>query len=215
MMTQVTLMKFRRISQKQMQKKIVRISIYVIVGAIIGFLVARIPSLEIISFDTKIPIFDVISLLITIAMAFYVAQILEKDVQNSQQGKQMYLDRINQNEEILLQINEYLQTDTILLTRVTNLLHRFRSRQTSINKALKERIKKDIFKTEQDALEADIRDLKRLLTDTPIDNTDTSNISIRNGVVKYSKNRLTEISTCVLNIDNQLFDLKHQINNLL
>ena len=148
-------------------------------------------------------------------MAFYVAQILEKDVQNSQQGKQMYLDRINQNEEILLQINEYLQTDTILLTRVTNLLHRFRSRQTSINKALKERIKKDIFKTEQDALEADIRDLKRLLTDTPIDNTDTSNISIRNGVVKYSKNRLTEISTCVLNIDNQLFDLKHQINNLL
>ncbi len=98
MMTQVTLMKFRRISQKQMQKKIVRISIYVIVGAIIGFLVARIPSLEIISFDTKIPIFDVISLLITIAMAFYVAQILEKDVQNSQQGKQMYLDRINQNE---------------------------------------------------------------------------------------------------------------------
>lgn len=50
---------------------------------------------------------------------------------------------------------------------------------------------------------------------TPIDSSDQSNITIRDGKITYSNNRITEITTCLLRIDNMLFNLKHKINNSL
>lgn len=198
-----------------MQRNVIKASIYVVIGFITGFFIAKIPTIDCITISNEVPIFDVISLIVTVLVAFYVAHIIERDVQNSQVGKQMYIERLHQNEEILTYLNDYIQEDRILLSKITNLLHRYRSRQTSIHTALKDRSKKDLFNSEIDGIEIDTKDLKRLLTDTPIDTTDQSNITIRDGVVNYSKQRINEITTCISRIDNLIFDLKHKINNSL
>lgn len=198
-----------------MQKNVIKASLFIIIGLITGFVIAKIPTIDQITISKEIPIFDIVSLIVTILAAFYVAHIIERDVQNSQVGKQMYIERLHQNEEILTYLNDYVQEDRILLSKITNLLHRYRSRQTSIHTALKDRSRKDLFSSEIDGIDTDTKDLKRLLTDTPIDTTDQSNITIRDGVVKYSKQRINEITTCISRIDNLIFDLKHKINNSL
>ena len=198
-----------------MKRNIIKISIYIVIGFIVGFFIAKIPALESIKVSQEIPIFDIVTLLVTILLAYYVAHIIERDVQNSQLGKQMYLDRLHQNEEILTSLNDYVQEERILLSKINNLLHRYRSRQTSIHKALTEKSKQELFKPEIDVIANDTKDLKRLLTDTPIDTSDQSNITIRDGIVTYSKQRVIEITTCISRIDNMLFDLKHKINSSL
>lgn len=198
-----------------MRKNVIKVILYIVIGFILGFLANRIPTVANVTLSTEIPIFDIATLIVTTILALYVAQIIEKDIQNSQIGKQMYLDRLNQNENILADLNNYIQEDRIVLSKITNMLHRYRSRQTGIHKALKDRSRKSLFELELSSIEADTKDLKRLLTDTPIDNTDQSNITIRDGIVNYSKQRTTEIATCIARIDNTIFELKHKINSSL
>lgn len=198
-----------------MPKNIIKPILYSILGIIIGFLIAKIPSLSKVSVSPEIPLFDIISLVVTVLLAIYVAKILEKDVQNSQVGKQMYIAKIEQNENILSSINEYLGQETIMLSKISNLLHRYRSIQSTIHTALKDKSKKGKFSSDCESIENEAKELNKLLTMTPIDSSDQSNITIRDGVITYSNNRITEITTCLLRIDNLLFNLKHRINNLL
>ncbi len=171
--------------------------------------------MEGVTISPQIPVFDIISLLITVVLAIYVAKILEKDVQNSQVGKQMFLTKIEQNESLLSSLNEYIGQEIILLSKINNILHRYRTIQNTIHSALKNKKKNGEFSSDCESIENEAKELNRLLTMTPIDSSDQSNITIRDGKITYSNNRITEITTCLLRIDNMLFNLKHKINNSL
>lgn len=198
-----------------MSKNIIKPILFIIVGIIIGFVLTKLPYLEPIKVSTEIPLFDVVTLIVTVVLAFYVAQILEKDVQNTQVGKQMYIAKIEQNEGVLSSLNDYLDQETVQLLRINNLLHRYRTIQNTLHTALKEKSKKGKFLKECESIESEAKELNKLLTMTPIDQSEQSNITIREGVIKYSPNRITEIITCLQRIDNLLFELKHKINNTL
>ncbi len=198
-----------------MSKNIIKPILYSILGIIAGFFIAKIPQMEGVTISPQIPVFDIISLLITVVLAIYVAKILEKDVQNSQVGKQMFLTKIEQNESLLSSLNEYIGQETILLSKINNILHRYRTIQNTIHSALKNKKKNGEFSSDCESIENEAKELNRLLTMTPIDSSDQSNITIRDGKITYSNNRITEITTCLLRIDNMLFNLKHKINNSL
>lgn len=198
-----------------MSKNIIKPILYSILGIIAGFFIAKIPQMEGVTISPQIPVFDIISLLITVVSAIYVAKILEKDVQNSQVGKQMFLTKIEQNESLLSSLNEYIGQETILLSKINNILHRYRTIQNTIHSALKNKKKNGEFSSDCESIENEAKELNRLLTMTPIDSSDQSNITIRDGKITYSNNRITEITTCLLRIDNMLFNLKHKINNSL
>lgn len=198
-----------------MLKKVIKPLLFSIVGIIIGFVLAKMSLLENITISPEIPAFDIVTLIVTVLLAIYVAQILERDVQNNQVSKAMYIAKIEQNESILSSLNDYLGQDTILLSKINNILHRYRTTQNTIHTALKEKNKKGKFDNDCSSIESEAKELNKLLTMTPIDNSDESNITIREGVITYSNNRLTEITTCLLRIDNLLFELKHKINNTL
>lgn len=198
-----------------MSKNIIKPILYSILGIIAGFFIAKIPQMEGVTISPQIPLFDIISLLITVVLAIYVAKILEKDVQNSQVGKQMFLTKIEQNESLLSSLNEYIGQETILLSKINNILHRYRTIQNTIHSALKNKKKNGDFSSDCESIENEAKELNRLLTMTPIDSTDQSNITIRDGRITYSNNRITEITTCILRIDNLLFNLKHKVNNSL
>lgn len=198
-----------------MSKNIIKPILYSILGIIAGFFIAKIPQMEGVTISPQIPVFDIISLLITVVLAIYVAKILEKDVQNSQVGKQMFLTKIEQNESLLSSLNEYIGQETILLSKINNILHRYRTIQNTIHSALKNKKKNGEFSSDCESIENEAKELNRLLTMTPIDSSNQSNITIRDGKITYSNNRITEITTCLLRIDNMLFNLKHKINNSL
>ncbi|CCX47791.1 uncharacterized protein BN813_01084 [Bacteroides sp. CAG:927] len=198
-----------------MSKNIIKPILYSILGIISGFFIAKIPQMEGVTISPQIPVFDIISLLITVVLAIYVAKILEKDVQNSQVGKQMFLTKIEQNESLLSSLNEYIGQEIILLSKINNILHRYRTIQNTIHSALKNKKKNGEFSSDCESIENEAKELNRLLTMTPIDSSDQSNITIRDGKITYSNNRITEITTCLLRIDNMLFNLKHKINNSL
>lgn len=198
-----------------MSKNIIKPILYSILGIIAGFFIAKIPQMEGVTISPQIPVFDIISLLITVVLAIYVAKILEKDVQNSQVGKQMFLTKIEQNESLLSSLNEYIGQEIILLSKINNILHRYRTIQNTIHSALKNKKKNGEFSSDCESIENEAKELNRLLTMTPIDSSDQSNITIRDGKITYSNNRITEITTCLLRIDNMLFNLKHKINNSL
>lgn len=198
-----------------MSKNIIKPILYSILGIIAGFFIAKIPQMEGVTISPQIPVFDIISLLITVVLAIYVAKILEKDVQNSQVGKQMFLTKIEQNESLLSSLNEYIGQETILLSKINNILHRYRTIQNTIHSVLKNKKKNGEFSSDCESIENEAKELNRLLTMTPIDSSDQSNITIRDGKITYSNNRITEITTCLLRIDNMLFNLKHKINNSL
>ena len=198
-----------------MSKNIIKPILYSILGIIAGFFIAKIPQMEGVTISPQIPVFDIISLLITVVLAIYVAKILEKDVQNSQVGKQMFLTKIEQNESLLSSLNEYIGQETILLSKINNILHRYRTIQNTIHSALKNKKKNGEFSSDCESIENEAKELNRLLTMTPIDSSDQSNITIRDGKITYSNNRITEITTGLLRIDNMLFNLKHKINNSL
>lgn len=198
-----------------MLKNLIKPLLFSIVGIIIGFALAKASLLDNIRISPEIPVFDIVTLVVTVILAIYVAQILERDVQNNQVSKAMYIAKIEQNENILSSLNDYIGQDTILLSKINNILHRYRTTQNTIHTALKEKDKKGKFNDDCNKIESETKELNKLLTMTPIDNSDQSNITIRDGVITYSNNRVTEISTCLLKIDNLLFDLKHKINNIL
>lgn len=198
-----------------MSKNIIKPILYSLLGIIAGFFIAKIPQMEGVTISPQIPVFDIISLLITVVLAIYVAKILEKDVQNSQVGKQMFLTKIEQNESLLSSLNEYIGQETILLSKINNILHRYRTIQNTIHSALKSKKKNGEFSSDCESIENEAKELNQLLTMTPIDSSDQSNITIRDGKITYSNNRITEITTCLLRIDNMLFNLKHKINNSL
>lgn len=198
-----------------MLKNVIKPLLFTIVGIILGFVLAKVSLLGDIKISPEIPAFDIVTLVVTVLLAIYVAQILERDVQNNQVSKAMYIAKIEQNENTLSSLNDYLGQDTILFSKISNILHRYRTTQNTIHTALKEKDKKGKFDDECSNIESEAKELNKLLTMTPIDNSDQSNITIRDGVITYSNNRITEISTCLLRIDNLLFDLKHKINNTL
>ena len=53
-----------------------------------------------------------------------------------------------------------------------------------------------------------IKKLKDLLTNTPIDKKDISKIEMRNGIVNYSSARIKEIQRLINQIDNNIFQMK-------
>lgn len=198
-----------------MKRKIFKISLYVIIGIVAGILLSTIPSICCIRISLETPIFDVFTLFVTIILAIYVASVLEKENQNSQFSKQMYITKIEQNESVLSSINDYIEQDTILLSRINNIILRYRIIQNTLHTSLKENDKKGNFIPDCKAIEDSVKELNILLTMTPIDSKETSNIKITNGVITYSDKRKTEITTCLCKIDTLFFKMKYKINNLL
>ena len=67
------------------------------------------------------------------------------------------------------------------------------------------------FEIDKNMLENKTKELKDLLTNTPIDKTDNSNIVIRNNKVTYSEKRVLDINKVSASIENELFNIRNKI----
>lgn len=144
-----------------------------------------------------------------------MAQVLEKDIQNRQMGKQMLIDRLRDSEEFLKRINSLLGNDTNPYTQMVNSIDRYLSKKNVTLDSIKD------HKEENRELENQISNIRNkgaelrvLLTDTPEDREDQSNIIMTKGEIRYANNRKRELSSCFGLLGNAIFDLKYSINSI-
>ncbi len=191
-------------------KKIISNPIFSVVVFVLGIAFGTVGNWCGLSFRTNIDfnLFDVISMAVTVALALYIASVIETDIQKSQVGKSIWVNRFETIETLCNKLSDNLLQKDIDYTIVVNINHHLRSKLTHIKELLKEHNiglenDKDFI-----LLMKNIKKLKDLLTNTPIDKKDISKIEMRNGIVNYSSARIKEIQRLINQIDNNIFQMK-------
>ena len=157
-------------------------------------------------FDKSISVIDALTLFITIGLTWYIATILDKQSKNEQQESDMIVEQINDIASLLKEIDVLIRKETpyseiVLKTHCIGLV------KQSIFEFLKKN-KCDTVDSFESMFKEKQKKLKDLLTNTPIDKNDTSKISMKKGIVKYTDVRIKEIVTEVYSFRTDLFNLK-------
>ena len=197
-------------------KRIISNPILCVVVFVLGIAFGSVGNWCGLSFKTTIDfnLFDVISMTVTVALAIYIADVIESDIQKSQVGKSIWVNRFETIETLCNKLSDNLLQKDIDYLIVVNINHHLRSKLTHIKESFKERNigledDKDFI-----LLMKNIKKLKDLLTNTPIDKKDVSKIEMRNGIVKYSSARISEIQQLIHRIDNNIFQIKLKLASL-
>ena len=188
------------------------IILFILIFFVIGFTIGRITDWSYFVFDNKISVIDVLSLAITSFLAIYIAKIIEREKQNAQSAKQSYIDKLIQCEQLLFTITNLIEEKNVSYGKINNTVHIFRMKLNNTIEYITE--KDDHFKNfeiDKNMLENKTKELKDLLTNTPIDKTDNSNIVIRNNKVTYSEKRVLDINKVSASIENELFNIRNKI----
>lgn len=184
----------------------------ILIFFVIGLIIGRITDWSYFVFDNKISVIDVLSLAITSFLAIYIAKIIEREKQNAQSAKQSYIDKLIQCEQLLFTITNLIEEKNVSYGKINNTVHIFRIKLNNTIEYITE--KDDHFKNfeiDKNMLENKTKELKDLLTNTPIDKTDKSNIVIRNNKVTYSEKRVLDINKVSASIENELFNIRNKI----
>lgn len=166
------------------------------------------------SFSWKIELFDVISLIVTIFLAIYVATALERRVQDDRIEKELHIEQINQIERILNEIENLLRNENVPYDNINSRISKIRIKKNNIVRALKECLPEETasLNDKTNNITQRIDALKRLLTDTSVNNR--KDVVMKGGVVKYSKKRLSDINNAICGLENDLYRLKITLNRI-
>ena len=194
-------------------KKIITNPIIIVVVFVLGFAVGKINDWGVFKFNPTINfnLFDVISLTITVAVALYIAAILDTEKQKKQVGVEIWIRRFEHIESILNSLSDRINGNNIDYNIVVNTFHHFRSKLSKLNESLNKHGRFPNKDKDFDLLLNRVSKLKNLLTNTPIDKKDTSKITLSGGIVIYSDSRKKEIHNLILQIDNSIFLLKLRV----
>lgn len=182
------------------------------IAFVIGFTIGRITDWSYFIVDNEISVIDILSLAITSVIAIYIAKIIEREKQNTQSAKQSYIEKLSQCEQLLFTITSLIDEKNISYGKINNAVHIFR---VKLNNTIENITKKDShfknFEIDKNMLDNKTKELRDLLTNTPIDKNDNSNIIIRNNKVTYSEKRVLDINNVSVAIENELFNIRNKI----
>lgn len=163
--------------------------------------------------DKSISAIDAISLFVTVGMTWYIATILDKQLRNRQQESSLIVGQINEVEELLKEINILIKRESSF-NEITLKIHCVGLvKQNIFDYLMKQGDEKEVEKYEE-LFKKSIKDIKDLLTNTPIDKNDDSKITIKKGIVKYSDVRIKEISNEMYSFKTVLFKLKVYVTKI-
>lgn len=164
-----------------------------------------------------ISIIDALTLFITIGAAIYITKILEEEVQESRIEKDLFISKICELEANLKIIEDLIDEKDATFSKINSRIHSCRLVKNSIFESIDGNFKKDKSKSIEDfetKTTSILNSLKRLLTDTPINITRNSDITLINGLVNYSSNRIWQINIEINSLIEELFKLKVRLNHL-
>ena len=182
------------------------------VSLMMGICIGLPYSIEDVVISWKIELFDLISLIVTILLAIYVAISLERRVQDDRVEKELHIEQINQIEQIINELESILRSDDIQYQDIISRISKIRIKKNNIVNAIKDCLPElsAIIKDRTDSITRSIDSLKRLLTETSVDNN--TDVVMVNGILTYSSNRISDISNSIYALENELYRLKIIIN---
>lgn len=191
------------------KKRAYNILVFLIIGAALGLFVKYVKQL---TFDFEVSVFDLFALGITAALAWWVAEKLEKDSDKERCEKDIIIEKLRSMDSLIVTLNDKIEeNDIVSLTSVTSLIGSIDAHSTRIT----EQIRNHYPKVLQDNKEADYAEELNNLDELCTDDTDGGMVSsIDNGisVCIYTPERKEDISTYSNLLSDKIFNLEILVN---
>lgn len=164
--------------------------------------------------DKELSIIEAISLFVSVGCALYIAKTIEKERESQRFEKDIFIEQLILVEKPLLTLEEKIK----IQSTYNDIIYSFTSSKKKSHKLferldayLDETRKKKIIEYKERIL-SNLNELKPLLTDTPISQVGTPDITMKGGNVHYSQQRQTEIREKLQFLFDDFFAIKILIN---
>jgi hypothetical protein len=184
---------------------------------IFGFIISRFIYIPHFQVSQNIDIANILSILTTIWLAFFITNVLEKKNSDSRIEKDLIIARVASLYEIAETLQIELGTGKVALTEVASSIKRITTSLQSIYKIVLI-CNFDIDDDLKLKLKEILSDIRNTLTNTPsvnveeLENPDLP-IAIRESVVYYNRERISQIEVKFDNLKNILLELQIHINS--
>jgi hypothetical protein len=200
-----------------MRKRIINVIILILILCI-GICIGKLLNWGYFELSKEIKIIEAISIFTTIGVAIYITRIIENEVQESRIEKNLFITKITELESLLKIIEDTIDEKDVSYRKINSRIHSFRLIKKSIFESINGNFKQ-VASEKIAGIEGRISYsttlLKRLLTETPIDNKEKEpEITLVSGVVNYSISRILAINIETNSLRENLFMLKVRINHI-
>lgn len=199
-----------------MKRKIINILSFIIIFSI-GAVFGELLNWGYFELSKEISVIDALTLFTTLGIAIYITKTLEKEVNDGRIEKDLFLAKISEIELTLDRIEDIVEEKNCAYNKINNRIHSCRKIKNVIFQSIgdtfspKTSAKLNLFEPD---ISSELNLLKRLLTETPISESENPHITLENGCANYSLNRQLEIDVTINSIKENLFKLKVKINSL-
>lgn len=177
----------------------------------VGVVAGKLMDFPIFKLDKSISIIDALSLIATVFVAIYVARKIESDLLRSQNECSFYVAEIENIEKRVNRLNDYINTDQIIYYQsIVGSVHQVRLKKNSLFRYLAKHSAEldERNNPVMQRITSVQKSLKSLLTDTS-----RSGVDATEGIVHYSKEVMSDISSTICILQDLLFELKLEVNN--
>lgn len=164
--------------------------------------------------DKDISIIEAISLFVSVGCALYIAKIIETERESQRFEKDIFIEQLVLVEKPLLTLEEEIK----IQSTYSDIIYSFTSTKIKSRKLferldvyLDDNRKEEIINYKRRIL-SNLNELKPLLTDTPIAQVGTPDITMNRGKVHYGQQRQIEISEKLQFLFDDFFAIKILIN---
>ncbi len=187
-----------------------------IIVFVIGCLIGNAFTFECLIPTKDVSIVDIMSLVMTVICTIFITSVLEKELQDNRVEKDIFITQISHIEMLLDSIEINLESHELQYTKIVEIY----SNSNKDKARLLDRLKKynstvlenGVIKKHKESLLTNFKSLKPLLTDTPVNPEGEPDIEVKNGIIKYSKDRVIEIKKIISSLSDDLFVFKMEIN---
>lgn len=185
--------------------------LWLAIGIGIGIVVGKCINWKYFEISKEISLVEFLNVFITIGLTLYIASILEKRLKQEQFKSDLYVAKICDIERHLSRLEELVQDKEVPYQQINSHVHIVGSAKNSLFNTLSEAYKNDDVASINKNITAKHKEFKSLLTDRPIDKQDKS-VIVKNNIITFSSDRISEIITLSYSIKEEYFKLKVLIN---
>lgn len=182
--------------------------VWLIIGLGIGITIGKLFNWGYFELSKEVSIVDALNIFITIGLTLYIARVLDKRLKQEQFKSDLYVAKICDIENHLNQLEELVQKNGVEYQQINLHVHIIGIAKNSLISSLSCFNNMDSI---DNNLKAKHKDFKSLLTDRPINKQDKS-VVVKNNLITYSQERITEIIKLSYAIKEEYFKLKVLIN---
>lgn len=191
------------------KKQVYNILVLFFAGIVVGVIIKYFKSF---TFNFEVSVFDVFALFVTAALAWWVAEKLEKDSAKERCEKDIIIEKLKSMDGLVEKLNKEIEEDDlVILTSVTSIINSIDAHSERIMEQLKKHYPSVRTDKEDVNYMAELELLDNLCTDDA-DGGMASLVEKGLTVCQYTPERKDEISTCTNQLSDKIFNLEILVN---